>query len=314
VTGYLVRRVAQSVVVLLGVSVVVFALVHLVPGDPIRVSMGTRFNQAAYDQLRERAGFDLPLPVQYGRYLAGAATGDLGVSFRSGRPVTTTLVDRLPATLSLAGAALIVALVIAVPLGIVSAVRSGSKLDYAATVFSQAGISIPDFWMGIMLILVFGGVLKWLPPSGYASPLSDPVQWLRHLILPAVTVGVVSGSILTRFVRSAVLESLGEDYTRTARSKGLPEHTVVTRHVLRNALVPIITVTGLQLAYLLGGVIIVEVIFAWPGLGQLALIAVENRDYPVLQGAVLLVAAIFLLINLLVDLLYAAVDPRIRYR
>lgn len=313
-TGYVVRRVAQALVVLLGVSVLVFGLVHLVPGDPIRLAMGVQFNQESYDALRERAGFDLPLPVQYGRYLTSALSGDLGVSFRSGVPVTTTLMARLPATLSLAGAALLVALAIAVPLGIVSAVRSGSKLDYAATVFSQAGISIPDFWMGIVLILIFSGALGWLPPSGYVSPLEAPLQWLSHLVLPAVTVGVVSASILTRFVRSAVLESLGEDYTRTARSKGLPERTVVTRHVLRNALVPIITVSGLQLAYLLGGVIIVEVIFAWPGLGQLALLAVNNRDYPVLQGAVLLVAVIFLLINLLVDLLYAAVDPRIRYR
>ena len=313
-TGYLVRRVGQAIVVLLGVTVVVFMLVHLVPGDPIRTSMGTQFDQSKYEALRERAGFDLPLPVQYGRYLASAVTGDLGVSFRSGRPVTTTLLSRLPASLSLAGASLIVALLIAVPLGIISAVRSGTKLDYAATVFSQAGISIPDFWMGILLIVYFARVLKWLPPSGYVSPLDDPLAWLSHLILPAVTVGLVSGSILTRFVRSAVLESMGEDYTRTARSKGLKERTVVTRHVLRNALVPIITVTGLQLAYLLGGVIIVEVIFAWPGLGQLALIAVENRDYPVLQGAVLLIAATFLLINLAVDLLYAAVDPRIKYR
>jgi peptide/nickel transport system permease protein len=314
VTGYLVRRVGQAIVVLLGVTVVVFALVHLVPGDPIRTSMGTRFNQETYDALRERAGFDLPLPVQYGRYLAGAVTGDLGVSFRSGRPVTTTLVSRLPASLSLAGAALLVALLIAVPLGIISAVRSGSKLDYAATVFSQAGISVPDFWMGIMLILLFSGVLRWLPPSGYVAPLTDPLAWLSHLVLPAVTVGLVSGSILTRFVRSAVLESMGEDYTRTARSKGLRERTVVVRHVLRNALIPIITVTGLQLATLLGGIIIVEVIFAWPGLGQLALIAVQSRDYPVLQGVVLLIAAMFLVINLVVDLLYAAVDPRIRYR
>ncbi|MPZ71614.1 MAG: ABC transporter permease subunit [Nitriliruptorales bacterium] len=312
--SYVVRRVAQALVVLLGVSVVVFALVHLVPGDPIRVSMGTRFNPDAYEALRARAGFDLPLPVQYGRYLANAAAGDLGVSFRSGDPVTTTLLGRLPATLSLAGSALLVALLIAVPLGIFSAIRSGSKLDYVATVFSQAGISLPDFWMAILLILLFSGVLGWLPPSGYVSPLADPIGWLSHLVLPAITVGVVSGSILTRFVRSSVLESLGEDYTRTARSKGLHERTVVTRHVLRNALVPIITVTGLQLAYLLGGVIIVEVIFAWPGLGQLALLAVQSRDYPVLQGTVLLVAVVFLLINLIVDLLYAAADPRIRYK
>ena len=312
--SYAIRRTAQAVVVLLGVSVLVFLLVHIVPGDPIRVSLGTRFDPDTYQALRERAGFDLPLPVQYLNYLAGAVTGDLGVSFRSGQPVSVALVERLPATLSLALAALLVALAIAVPLGVLSALRSGSRADHLATVFSQVGISVPDFFMAILLILLFSLVLGWLPPSGYVSPLESPLGWLSHLVLPAVTVGVVSGSILTRFVRSATLEALGEDATRTARAKGLPERVVIRRHVLRRALVPIITVTGLQLAYLLGGVIIVEVVFAWPGLGLLALNAVEARDYPVLQGAVLLFAFVFLVINLLVDLLYAAVDPRISYR
>lgn len=310
---YAVRRVLQALVVLLGVSIIVFMLVHLVPGDPIRVSLGTRFDPETYEALRQRAGFDKPLPVQYAVWLGRAVTGDLGVSFRSGQPVTIALLERLPATLSLAFAALVVALLIALPLGILSAMRSGSKLDYAATVVSQAGISIPDFWMAILLILLFALVLGWFPPSGYVSPLDDPLGWLRHLALPAVTVGVVSGAVLTRFVRSSVLEAMGQDYTRTARAKGLPERVVIGRHVLRNALVPVITVTGLQLAYLLGGVIIVEVIFAWPGLGLLAFNAVQSRDYPVLQGAVLLVAVVFLLINLLVDLLYAYVDPRIKY-
>jgi peptide/nickel transport system permease protein len=310
---YTLRRLAQAIVVMLGVSVIVFLLVHLVPGDPIRVSLGTRFDPDTYAALRERAGFDKPLVVQYVSWLGNALTGDLGVSFRSGQPVTTALIERLPATLSLAFAALVVALLIALPLGIVSALKSGSRLDYAATVVSQAGISIPDFWMAILLILLFSLTLGWLPPSGYASPLEDPLEWLQHLLLPAVTVGVVSGAVLTRFVRSSVLEAMGQDYTRTAQAKGLRERVVLTRHVLRNALVPIITVTGLQLAYLLGGVIIVEVIFAWPGLGLLALNAVNARDYPVLQGAVLLIAVVFLLINLLVDLLYAYADPRIKY-
>lgn len=251
--------------------------------------------------------------MQFADYVGGAVRGDLGVSFRSGDPVTLILLEGLPATLSLAFAALVVALLIAVPLGVVSALRSGSKLDYAATVLSQAGISVPDFWMAILLILLLADTFRLLPASGYISPLDSVGGWLSHLVMPAVTVGVVSGSILTRFVRSAVLEALGQDYTRTARSKGLAERVVVRRHVLRNAAVPIITVTGLQLAYLLGGVIIVEVIFAWPGLGFLALQAVEARDYPVVQGAVLLVAMVFLVVNLVVDLLYAAVDPRITY-
>ncbi len=311
--GYLVRRTAQAVVVMIGVSILVFLLVHLVPGDPIRLALGTRFDPETYQALRERSGLDQPLVTQYFDWLGSALTGDLGVSFRTGRPVTSIILERLPATLSLASAAVAVALAIAVPLGIVSAVRSGSALDRAATVFSQAGISIPDFWMAILLILFFGLSLDLLPPSGYVSILEDPLGWLSHLVMPAVTVGLVSGSILTRFVRSSMLESLGQDYTRTARAKGLRERTVVNRHVLRNALVSVVTVAGLQLAYLLSGVVVVEVVFAWPGLGLLALDAVESRDYPVLQGAVLLFALFFLLVNLVVDLLYAYLDPRITY-
>ncbi|MGI8575778.1 MAG: ABC transporter permease [Egibacteraceae bacterium] len=311
--GYLARRGLQAVGVLLGVSVLVFAIIHLVPGDPVRLALGTRFDQETYEALRQRAGLDQPLVLQYFDWIGRALTGDLGVSFRSGRTVMSMIVERLPATLSLAAAAIVVALLIALPLGTLSAVRQGSKLDYAATTFSQAGISIPDFWMGILLILFFSLQLDLLPPSGYVSVLESPWGWFTHLLMPAVTVGVVSGSILTRFVRSSVLESLGEDFTRTARSKGLRERRVIRRHVLRNALVPVVTVTGLQLAYLLSGVVVVEAVFAWPGLGRLALDAVLARDYPVLQGAVLLFALFFLLVNLTVDVLYAFLDPRIRY-
>jgi peptide/nickel transport system permease protein len=235
------------------------------------------------------------------------------VSFRTGEAVTATIMERLPATLSLTFGALVVALCVAFPLGVVSALRPRTRTDRAATVVSQAGISVPEFWMGIMLILLFGAYLDWLPVGGYAPFTESLGDWLAHLVLPAVTVGVVSGSILTRFVRSSVLESLGQDYTRTARAKGLFERVVLSRHVVRSALVPVVTVTGVQLAYLLSGVVVVEVVFAWPGLGLLALEAVESRDYPVLQGAVLLFAGVFLLVNLLVDLLYAALDPRISY-
>ncbi len=310
---YVVRRLLQAVVVMLGVSIVVFALVHLVPGDPIRTAMGTRFDQQTYELLRARHGFDEPLYVQYFTWLASAVTGDLGVSFRSGRPVTTVLLGRLPATLSLAFAAIVVALLIALPLGIVSAVRQGRASDYIATALSQVGISIPDFWMAIMFILLFSLTLGWLPATGYAPLSEDPLTWLRHVTMPAVTLGVVSGSVITRFVRSSMLEAMSQDYTQTARAKGLAERVVVRRHVIKNALIPVVTVTGLQLAFLLGGVIVVEFIFAWPGLGQLLLIAVQSRDYTVLQGAVLLFALIFLIINLVVDLLYAWLDPRIKY-
>jgi peptide/nickel transport system permease protein len=312
VTGYLLRRAGQSVVVLAGVSVIVFALVHLVPGDPVRLALGTRFDQDTYDALLERSGLDQPLVQQFFGWLGRAIIGDLGVSFRSGDPVTLLILERLPATVTLAFASLVVALLIAVPLGTVSALRPRSVVDRVATVFSQFGISVPEFWMGIVLILVFAGTLGWLPTGGYVPIGEDPLGWLERLVMPAVVTGVVSGSVITRFVRSSVLEALGSDHVRTAEAKGLPRRQVFTWHVLRNALLPLVTVTGVQLAYLLSGVVVVEIVFAWPGLGQLALQSVQARDYPVLQGAILLFAVVFLVINLVVDLLYTAIDPRIR--
>jgi peptide/nickel transport system permease protein len=312
VTGYLLRRAGQSVVVLAGVSVIVFALVHLVPGDPVRLALGTRFDQGTYDALLARSGLDQPLVQQFFGWLGRAVTGDLGVSFRSGDPVTVLILERLPATVTLAFASLVVALLIAVPLGTISALRPRTLVDRAATVFSQFGISVPEFWMAIVLILVFAGTLGWLPSGGYVPLTEDPGGWLQRLVMPAVVTGVVSGSVLTRFVRSSMLEALGADHVRTAEAKGLPRRQVLSWHVLRNALLPLVTVTGVQLAYLLSGVVVVEIVFAWPGLGQLALQSVQARDYPVLQGAILLFAVVFLLINLVVDLLYTSIDPRIR--
>jgi len=311
---YLLRRAAQALVVLVGAAVLVFLLLQLVPGDPIRSAMGTRFNPEVYEELRAAAGLDLPLHEQLIHYLAGAAIGDFGVSFRNGESVFELVVARMPATISLAVAAIVIALLISFPLGIISAMRRGTLVDHAARVGSQVGISVPDFWLGILLILLFTSTLGWLPPSGYTPLTEDPLDWLRHVILPALTVGLISGSIMTRFIRSATLESNDQDFARTARAKGLRESTVMRDHVLRNAMVPIITVAGIQLASLLGGIIVVEVLFAWPGLGRLTYDAVLARDYTVVQGAVLLVAAIFLVANLVVDLLYALIDPRIRYR
>ena len=311
---YLLRRAAQALVVLVGAAVLVFLLLQLVPGDPVRSAMGTRFNPEVYEELRAAAGLDRPLHEQLINYLAGAATGDFGVSFRNGESVFELVVARLPATISLAVAALVIALLISFPLGIVSAMRHGKLGEHFARIGSQVGISVPDFWLGILLILLFTSTLGWLPPSGYVPLTEDPARWLRHVILPALTVGLISGSILTRFIRSATLESNDQDFARTARAKGLSESMVMRDHVLRNAMVPIITVAGIQLASLLGGVIVVEVLFAWPGLGRLTYDAVLARDYTVVQGAVLLVAALFLVANLVVDLLYALIDPRIRYR
>lgn len=312
VAHFLARRLLYSLVVLLGVLVVVFALVQLVPGDPVRIALGTRYTPEAYAALRSASGLDRPIIVQLFSYVGRALTGDLGVSFRNGDPVTATLLARLPATVSLAVVGIVIALVIALPAGIWSALHEGRLSDGIVRVASQFGVSIPDFWMGILLIALFASTLGWLPTSGYQPLLDDPAGWLRHVILPGLTVGLVAGAIMTRYVRSAVLEVASMGYVRTARSKGLPPSVVTFRHTVRNALIPILTITGIQLATILGGVIVVEVVFAWPGLGRLTYNAVAARDYPLIQGAVLLIAALFLLINLIVDVLYAVVDPRIR--
>jgi peptide/nickel transport system permease protein len=312
IVRFLARRLLYSLVVLLGVLIVVFALVHLVPGDPVRIALGTRYSPEAYTALRSASGLDRPLIVQFFSYAGSALTGDLGVSFRNGDPVTATLLERLPATISLAAVGIVIALLIAIPAGVWSALHEGKISDGIVRVTSQFGVSVPDFWMGILLIGLFASALGWLPTSGYRPLFEDPVGWLRHIILPALTVGLVAGAIMTRYVRSAVLEVASMGYVRTARSKGLSPQVVTARHIGRNALVPVLTITGIQLATILGGVIVVEVVFAWPGLGRLVYNAVAARDYPVIQGAVLLIAALFLLINLIVDVLYAVVDPRIR--
>ncbi|KWX65643.1 ABC transporter permease [Mycobacterium sp. NAZ190054] len=309
---FVARRLMYSAIVLFGVLIVVFALVHLVPGDPVRIALGTRYTPEAYEALRTASGLDRPIVEQFFGYIGSALTGDLGVSFRNGDPVTVTLLERLPATLSLGFVGIVIALAIALPAGIYSALREGRLSDTLVRITSQFGVSIPDFWMGILLIALFSTVLGWLPTSGYRPLFEDPAGWLRHIILPGFTVGVVAAAIMTRYVRSAVLEVAAMGYVRTARSKGLSPRVVTFRHTVRNALVPILTITGIQLATLLGGVIVVEVVFAWPGLGRLVFNAVAARDYPLIQGAVLLIAALFLAINLLVDVLYAVVDPRIR--
>ena len=312
-SAFLVRRLLTTLLVALGVTFVTFLIIQLVPGDPARIILGINADQAKVAELRHIMGLDRPLLAQYGTWLWSLLHGDLGESYITGQSVMEAVLERLPRTLTLAGAALLIALLIALPLGIISAVRPRSPMDYSAMLFSQVGVSIPDFWMGIMLILIFSLTLRWLPPSGYVALTEDPVEWLRHLILPAVTVGIISGSVITRFVRSSMLETLHQDYVRTARSKGLGEPRIVSHHVLKNAFIPVITVIGLQLAALLGGVVIVEVIFAWPGVGRLALDAVQRRDYPMVQGAVLFIALSFAVINLVVDLLYAYLDPRIKY-
>ncbi|MBZ4488064.1 ABC transporter permease [Microbacterium sp. cx-55] len=305
-------RLLSSAIVLLGVLVVVFALIQLVPGDPVRLALGTRYTPEAYEALRAASGLDRPLWEQFFGYLGSAVTGDLGVSFRNGQPVTTTLLERLPATVSLAVVGLLIALVIAIPAGIWSALREGRVSDLVVRLTSQFGVSIPDFWLGMLLISLFSVTLGWLPASGYAPLTEDPARWLRQVTLPGLTVGLVAGAIMTRYIRAAVIDVASSGYVRTAVSKGLSPRVVTFRHIVRGALVPVLTIAGIQLATILGGVVVVEVVFAWPGLGRLVYEAVAARDYPLIQGAVLLVAVMFIVVNLIVDALYAVADPRIR--
>jgi peptide/nickel transport system permease protein len=312
IVRFLARRLLYSLVVLLGVLIVAFSLVHLVPGDPVRIALGTRYSPDAYQTLRAASGLDRPIVEQFFGYIGSALTGDLGVSFRNGDPVTLTLLDRLPATLSLAVVGIVIALLISVPAGIWAALREGRISDVVVRISSQFGVSVPDFWMGLLLIALFASTLGWLPTSGYQALSDNPAGWLRHVILPGLTVGLVAGAIMTRYIRSALLDVASMGYVRTARSKGLSPWVVTLRHIVRNALIPVLTITGIQLATILGGVIVVEVVFAWPGIGRLVYTAVAARDYPLIQGAVLLIAVLFLLVNLVVDVLYAVVDPRIR--
>ncbi|MFN2203132.1 MAG: ABC transporter permease [Caldilineaceae bacterium] len=311
--GYIVQRLLTAVIVLLGVTFAVFLIIHLVPGDPARVVLGVQANEQNVAALHVRMGLDRPFLVQYGSWLWNALHGDFGNSLITGQPVAPQIMQRLPATVQLAIAALCIGVLVAFPAGIISALRPGTSTDVATSVVSQIGVTIPDFWLGILLVLLFSLTLQWLPPSGYSSIREDPASWLSHIILPAATAGIISAAIMTRFIRSAMLEVLGQDYVRTGRAKGLHERAVVIRHALRPALVPIVTIIGLQVTALLSSVVVVEVVFAWPGLGRLALNAVLDRDYPLLQGAVLTMAAMLTFVNLGTDLLYFWLDPRIEY-
>lgn len=301
--SYLAARAVSALVVVLGVICVVFLLIHLVPGDPVEVMLGEHAGPADRAELRAALGLDRPLGQQLLAYAEGLWHLDLGSSLHSRRPVSELLAERIPATLELAIAALGVALFLALPLGIVAAMRPNSAWDIGAMGFSMVGASIPNFVMGPLLILLFSLWLGWLPVSGREDPLS--------LVLPAVTLGTALAAILSRMIRSALLEVLGEDYIRTARAKGLNERRVVLRHALRNAALPIITVLGLQLGTLLGGAVITEMVFSWPGVGQLTVEAIQRRDYPVVQGCVLLISLSYVAVNTATDLGYALLDPRI---
>ncbi len=302
--SFFASRLLATGVVLFGVTVLVFALIHLIPGDPVEIMLGESARAADREALRAALGLDRPLWVQLGDYLAGLARGDLGQSLHYRQPIMEILLERLPATVELAAAALLVAVVIAFPLGALAAMYRDSIWDRLAMGFSLAGVSIPNFWMGPLLILVFSLWLGWFPVSGREGPAS--------LVLPALTLGTALAAILARMLRSALLEVLSEDYIRTARAKGLADREVLWRHALRNAALPVITVLGLQLGTLLGGAVITETVFSWPGVGLLTLEAIQQRDYPLVQACVLLISFAYVAVNTATDVVYAWVDPRIR--
>jgi ABC-type dipeptide/oligopeptide/nickel transport system permease component len=282
----------------------VFLLAHIVPGDPVAQMLGDGARADDLTQLRHALGLDLPLPVQYGRYLTGVAHGNLGESFRFQQPVLKVVAEHYPATLELAVVALLICALIGIPAGVLAAHKRGERTDHAVAVLTLFGLSVPNFALGPVLILLFSVVLGWLPVSGRGG--------VSHLILPAFTLGAALAAILTRMVRTSVIEELSADYVRTARSKGVSESGVLFRHALRNALIPILTILGLQFGTLLAGTIVTESIFSWPGIGRLAVQAIGARDYPLLQGCILLIAVSYVFVNLLTDLLYALVDPRVR--
>jgi ABC-type dipeptide/oligopeptide/nickel transport system permease component len=282
----------------------VFLLAHIVPGDPVQQMLGEGARLEDVQQLRHTLGLDLPLPEQYVKYLSNVARGNLGESIRFQQPVTRVILDHFPATLELAIVALLVCAAIGIPAGILAAHRRGAATDHAVGVFTLFGLSVPNFALGPVLILIFSVFIGWLPVSGRGG--------IPHLILPAVTLGAALAAILTRMVRTSVIEELSSDYVRTARAKGLPERAVLFRHAFRNALIPILTILGLQFGTLLAGTIVTEKIFSWPGIGRLAVLAIDARDYPLLQGCILLIALSYVAVNLLTDLVYAFVDPRVR--
>lgn len=302
--AYLLARLYSAIWVTFGVVSLVFFLIHWVPGDPVEVMLGESGASADREALRHALGLDRPLLAQWGGFLGGVAGGDLGQSLYNQEPVTGLLAQRFGATAQLAGAALLVALVIAVPTGIVAAARRGSAWDIGAMGFSLLGVSIPNFWLGPLLVLVFSLGLGWFPVSGRDAPLS--------LVLPAITLGTALAAVLSRMIRSSLLEVMGEDFIRTARAKGLSAWQVWVRHGLRNAWLPVLTVLGMQLGALLGGAVITETVFNWPGVGSLLVESIQRRDYPVVQGVVLVISLCYVLINLATDLLYARIDPRIR--
>ena len=302
--NFLLRRFALTIPVLFGVATLVFSLIHLVPGDPAQAMLGEGAAPQDIEDLRSKLGLDRPLLEQYGAFLRGAVRGDLGVSLRTGQTVTNMIVERMPATIELALAAMVVTIVIALPLGIIAAVRRGTFIDHSAMTFALAGISVPNFWLGPLLAIIFAVELGWLPVSGRGG--------LESLILPAVSLGLALAAILARMTRASLLEELHQLYVRAACARGVSRSRSIVRHALGNSLVPVVTIVGSQFGAVLTGAVITETIFSWPGIGRLLIQSIGFRDYPMVQGCILLIAVTYVAVNLLTDVLYGVLDPRIR--
>jgi peptide/nickel transport system permease protein len=309
---FLIRRLGLMFVILFLVSIIVFSLVHLTPGDPARMILGQEATDEALHALREKMGLNDPLHIQYLTWSTNVLQGDLGNSLKDNTPVLSVIMQKLPVTLQLTVMSFLIALLIAIPAGIISATRKGTFWDYFGTTFALSGVSIPPFFLGILLIFVFAITLGWLPPSGYVEPWVDFNKSMLMMLMPAVAVGVRLSAEITRMLRSSMLEVLQADYIRTAYAKGVLEKGVVIGHALKNALIPVVTVSGLQLATFLGGAVITETIFAVPGLGRLVIDAILTRDFPVVQGAVLFMAIAVVVVNFFIDILYYILDPRIK--
>lgn len=316
---YIIQRLLQLIPVLILVSLIVFLIVHMIPGDPVLVMLGVdpevgaSYSEEQYRELQHMLGFDRPVYIQYIRWLGRVLEGDLGLSLQSRRPVVNILMERYPATIYLAISAFITVILIALPAGIIAAVKQNTVTDYSAMGYAMWGQAIPNFWLGLMLILLFSLKLGLLPSIGYASPLEYPFRFLQHVFLPAIVLGTSMSASVTRYMRAEMLEQLSQDYVRTARAKGLPPRLVIVKHAAKNSMISIVTVLGLDIARLLGGSTIVETVFTWPGVASLLLEGIYARDYPIVQGAVLIIALTYVMINLIVDILYKWLDPRIKF-
>jgi len=300
---YLLQRFVSGLIVLFGISVFAFALIHLIPGDPIRIMLGENATAEQVQQLRDQLGLNEPLLAQYFHYLTGVFQGDFGTSFKTGRPVLIEIMERFPETVKLALAGMTVAIIVGISMGILAAKFKDTFFDFLAMSVATLGVSIPSFWLGILLIMLFTVQLGWFPISGGTG--------LKDIVLPAVTLGVLASTVISRLTRSGMVEVLSFDYIRTAKAKGLGGAAVLFVHAFRNAMIPVVTIIGLQIASLLGGTVIIEQVFDWPGLGTLAISSIASRDFPLIQGIILFIGVVFVVINILVDFIYSLIDPRI---